>query len=878
MNQTIQRLLSGHEDNHIMPFFWQHGEDEATLRNMMRVINEANCGAVCVESRPHPDFCGPGWWADMDIILDEARRRGMKVWILDDSHFPTGFANGAVLKAEPQLCRQGIFCNELCLEADAGPLVLDLRGAGLLDAPKKKYNNPSEEAYFNKAPARVFGDDRILSVTACSGAEEIDLGGYLDGEKLNWNKPAGEYKLRVITASRNCGYHRDYINMMDAQSVKLLLDAVYEPHWQHYKGDFGKTIAGFFSDEPELGNGWLYTKGNTLGVRQDLPWSSELEARFAQAVGEGWEKKLARLWQQDDSSETSEIHFIYMDLVTGLVRSCFSEQLGDWCRAHGVQYIGHLIEDDGQHCRTGSSLGHYFRGLQGQDMAGIDDIGGQVLPQGEEEPRFDKLHRPRNGEFYHYGLAKLAQSAAAIEPAKHGNAMCEIFGNYGWAEGVRLEKYLADHFLVHGINYFVPHAFSGASFPDPDCPPHFYAQGHNPQYRHFGRLIKYINRVATLTSSGRQPAPVGILYHGESEWCDSEAMPFERPLHILYDEQIDCRVLPADVFREPERYGTALGKALQVNGQEYKALIIPACKRITKAVADGITALAQAGMPVFFVERTPDTLCEGGALPDTVKKLPVVALCDLADTIRTLELDLPRLMPADNRIRILKIQGETSCYLLTNEGSGPYTGRIFLPGEDLSCYIYDAWENRCEEVSVRPAGAGVQLELTIEPLKSKIIVFDECNTPLYTPPKLEAEISLGKWQRSTCEGAQYPAFDGIKEVALPDTLAQEQPEFSGFARYETTFVLDKATRLCMVVEDAHEGVEVFINGKSCGIQIAPPFIYEFEAASGNNLLTVEIATTLERQCYPLLEGYSKMMADTPDSESGLTGQVYLYTV
>ena len=62
----------------------------------MRAIHEANIGAVCVESRPHPDFCGEKWWQDMDVILDEARKRGMKVWILDDSHFPTGFANSPI--------------------------------------------------------------------------------------------------------------------------------------------------------------------------------------------------------------------------------------------------------------------------------------------------------------------------------------------------------------------------------------------------------------------------------------------------------------------------------------------------------------------------------------------------------------------------------------------------------------------------------------------------------------------------------------------------------------------------------------------------------------------------------------------------------------
>ena len=38
---------------------------------------------------------------------------------------------------------------------------------------------------------------------------------------------------------------------------------------------------------------------------------------------------------------------------------------------------------------------------------------------------------------------------------------------------------------------------------------------------------------------------------------------------------------------------------------------------------------------------------------------------------------------------------------------------------------------------------------------------------------------------------------------------------------------------------------------------------------------IEVATTLERQCYPLLDGYRKMMAPVPTSGSGLTGKVTL---
>lgn len=128
------------------------------------------------------------------------------------------------------------------------------------------------------------------------------------------------------------------------------------------------------------------------------------------------------------------VRYVYMDLVTRLVEKNFSKQIGDWCTEHGVEYIGHMIEDNNQHSRTGASLGHYFRGLAGQHMAGIGDIGGQVIPQKEDAPAegLAKL-AGRDGEFYHYMLGRMGASLAAIDPVKQGRCMCEIFGNYGWS-------------------------------------------------------------------------------------------------------------------------------------------------------------------------------------------------------------------------------------------------------------------------------------------------------------------------------------------------------------------------------------------------------------------------------------------------------------
>ena len=600
MTEKIRKVLQGEEDNYLLPFFWQHGEDEATLRDYMHVIHDAGIRAVCLESRPHPDFAGDGWWHDLDIILDEAERLGMKVWILDDSHFPTGYANGAVDRLGEEYCRQSITHRAYAMKAGE---TLELPAGEVLSVPHPPLNTVQQ--YLKEQNPRHFDDDRILAVYFAGEDGEttpIPEGAKLEGLPLPQQtsgaadeqtqdghggtaSPAEaaqgssalqftanrDGKLIILYLSRNLGYHTHYINMTEAKSVRVLIDTVYEPHWQHYQDRFGKTIAGFFSDEPELGNGLMYDLVNYVGNPDiDLPWSREIEEGLRSALGENFAAKLYLLWEGAGSDEAARVRVAYMDVVTGLVKKNFSLQIGDWCRAHGVQYIGHLIEDNDQHEMTGASLGHYFRGLWGQDWAGIDDIGGQVYPQGENDSYFNGVFQTRDGEFYHFGLGRLASSAAAIEPRKHGDSMCEIFGAYGWKEGVQLEKYLADHFLVRGINHFVPHAFSPKAFPDPDCPPHFYAHGHNPQYRAFGALCRYINRAAELLHGGRHVSPVAVLYSAEAVWADKEtAMESHAVSRPLTEHQIGFDFLPQDVFLTPEAYHAHIGQEYAHIGQEY---------------------------------------------------------------------------------------------------------------------------------------------------------------------------------------------------------------------------------------------------------------------------------------------------------------------
>ena len=97
------------QENNIVPFLWMRGESEEVIRTEMEKISESNIRAVCLEARPHPDFAGEGWWHDVDIVLDEAKKRGMKIWILDDAHFPTGQANGLLPEKYPERARRYLY-------------------------------------------------------------------------------------------------------------------------------------------------------------------------------------------------------------------------------------------------------------------------------------------------------------------------------------------------------------------------------------------------------------------------------------------------------------------------------------------------------------------------------------------------------------------------------------------------------------------------------------------------------------------------------------------------------------------------------------------------------------------------------------------------
>lgn len=875
MNTRSLQVLRGEEENYILPFFWQHGEDEATLREYMNVIHDANIGAVCIEARPHPDFAGPQWWHDMDIIIDEAKKLSMKVWILDDAHFPSGQAAGKMPEQPDELCKQYLNYNMVDICGPVKQATLDVAlMAHYYDSPfspKSPFGDPG--------PSRQFDDDKLMVVVASrlDGKEGdiyhlddslIDLTDKVDEEGLlSWDVPAGSWRVFVIYETRKGGGRDTYVNFMSYRSCRVQIDTVYEPHYEHYKDEFGKTIAGFFSDEPEIGNVMGYGYNFGIGnMTMPLPWSEEMPALMEARFGKDYLRKVPALWMTVGSDEfTADMRVGYMDIVTKQTQKNFAGQIGEWCRAHGVEYIGHIVEDNGNHTRLASSQGHYFRALAGQDWSGIDDIGGQVTVGGANISHKGLLDFTANGEFYHQVLGKLGVSLADIDPKKKGRTMCELFGAYGWEEGTRDMKYIADHLLARGVNRFVPHAFSPKDFPDFDCPPHFYAHGQNPLYKPFGSLMKYINRTAHLIDGGKHIVSAAILYHAESEWSGMPFMDMSKPARVLNEHQIDFDFLPEDVFEKRDYFATnADAEGLHINGMTYKALIIPQTGYVPDSVA-AFTAEAKAvGLPVYFVTQDGSSVefSSDEASDETMDMIPVV-LGDLADTLKSVGVADAICTPACSEIQIYHYShSDEDIYLISNEDAGAaYSGHVKLPVSGKA-YSYDAMTNTLTLTDSNEDG----IRLTIHPFEMKVIIIPAADTqtdldafvsPSKTLGEKICEIA-GPWAAAFTENDIYPDFVDETILNSLDNILKLCPDFSGIIRYENRFDLTDTTDVALAIEDAYESVDVWCNGRYVGERICPPFVFDLSktAVTGSNMLRIEVRTTLERKVHVLTGGKS----------------------
>lgn len=838
--QRLGEVLENKQENYIYPFLWLNGEDDVIIKDCIEEIYNAGIRGICIESRTHPEFMGTSWWEDMDLIMREARRKKMKVFLLDDVRFPTGYANGKIISEKPDLIKKFLKINQLDF---VGPL-----------KDSSFILNWGNERNKTQLKNLVIQEDKILGVIVAkkTGSKSIDPTTLLDVSSLEkdgvlyWDIPEGQWSIFTLIETIYGGEKQTegYLNPLDKYAVQVLIDEIYEPHFERYKKDFGETFAGFFSDEPRFGN--MHGSTGSIGrYEMVFPWKEGLMDAFTAADF----LKMPLLSPIEAGGEERNIRYKYMDIVSNLYAECFTGTLAAWCRERNVEYIGHLIEDNNAHGRLGFGAGHYFRALWEQDMAGIDVVLNQIMP-GMDKSYFKSVTSSGwDGEFFHYGLAKLGSSLGHLDEKKKNRTICEVYGAYGWSEGLKLMKWISDHMLVRGVTHFIPHAFSMKNFPDKDCPPHFYARGENPQNRYMKILFNYINRISHLLSGGKHIASVGVLYHAEAEWL-GDYMLFQKPARELMQNQIDFDVMSVElvcnsIVKENKYY---------INDESFESLVIPYSEGIPQKLLEKIDELTNYGIPVIFINGFPKFNEYGDRINiEKFKQIVNVKLDQISNFLRsqgTFDIETADYQPYLRFYHYKHADGDI--YMFFNEDPYQKIETEVTLSTSMRVMKYHGFQNDLRNIPQRLYNGKTTIDLKLDAYESVIIMED-----IEDLPKKEVEYStifelpIKEWQVSFANAKTYPKFSNSMEINELKNIAKIEgfDNFSGTIRYEVTFDSLEETIISIDLGRVYETAEIILNGKHMGIRIASPYIFDIEEKlqKNGNKLVIEVTNNLGKQ-------------------------------
>ena len=198
-------------------------------------------------------YLSPEYFAFFRKFVEEAKRRNMRVWIVDDAGYPSGFAGGRFSSMAPNLRMQAL---EVVQQ-------IPVPGGAALH--------------------QALGPDVVSAAAVDAEGHAIPLP--LHGGELDWTAPSGQWTVLIVDHEFRTSPTRSDTNPKRVKDTTQSLEDYLNPEataqylaWTHeqykrYVGDeFGKTIMGFRGDEPDFSI-------------SGLPWTPAFFERFRAIKG-----------------------------------------------------------------------------------------------------------------------------------------------------------------------------------------------------------------------------------------------------------------------------------------------------------------------------------------------------------------------------------------------------------------------------------------------------------------------------------------------------------------------------------------------------------------------------------------------------------------
>ena len=789
------------------PLFWLHGDESPERLNaILDKAAEAGNGTFTAESRPHKEWLSEGWYRDLGVCLDAAKRLDMEMWLFDEDWWPSQTVGGKVpetyaakklVAKSAQIRPGGAYAGTPGQETNFIALV-----AGRLDA----------------AGAVEIETLRDLTLLAQKGA-------------VTWTPPADGKTWQVMRfswerAPKLKQGQRFAVDGMSPDCVAWYIRTVYEPHYARFGKDFGKTIPGYFYDEPETPGDWG-TELNETFKKRGVNWMPSYVAWAFKLAGEA---QAAAFYQYAEARAETWGRVMYGGLSA-------------WCRTRDVLSVGHFMEHGMLYVNNEFCAGDLMRLQKYSDMGAIDLVCRQMYPG----------QRPHDI----YQTPKLGSSVSHAYGKKDDRAMCEIFGGYNQVLTYPEMKWLCDQHQVRGINFLIPHSFNPRAPKDKDYPPYFYNGGYEPRFALFRVWADYSSRLSLMLTGGRHVCPVAVLFSGNAGRVGEYVTP-EDLTSALQDALYDCDWLPFERFEE--RATKIKGNELRLHGERYRVLVVPPTEGITAAALEKAQAFFEAGGVVVGYGRLPAKSLTPGKTASDIAALrgalwgmdaqPGLTACRanakggrtyfLAEKPSPSEIATV-LANAGVPPLVRVLAGETDGWvhalrrsdregrevlLIANQNTNHVTRTLSLkvPGAEGAPEIWDALRNEVTSVPWRQEADGVAFDLTLEPIESVLVRF---GGRAACPARVNADSRPVATFEVMPDAAAAP-------VVYPVPEAGQKSPCAGVAFQGTVTLPEKAVNpgqraylVCEMAESAAEdAAAVRVNGAHAGGFIGKPYRVE----------------------------------------------------
>ncbi len=501
-------------------------------------------------------------------VLEWCKDLGMRAWIYDELNWPSGTAAGRVPRNHP--------------DAVAAQLHLEKHAEA---APEQVRALLEDENVFLVVEAKADGTYAPV-----------------EGEPAGPLSVVAFRRKRDQTAdltTRGCLWTTNdpgTLDMLSERAVAAFLQEAYHPIAEAFPDELGKTIKGFFTDEPHFPPG-------------AVPWTDGFREAFQDRFGYDIVPHLHKL--VFDTPDCHPYRIDFWSLASEMGSDAFTGQIAEWCEARDMMLTGHLIYEENSYSVWwhGDGPSHLMK----MQVPGCDLLGPHTS---FEEPR----------SWYHFGAKSLIKTpknpASAARFTGRDRVMCEAYGVVPWWKSPADEKRVTDWLVGLGVNLindnslitdicdFRKRGIAGKHFTQPYWPDeHLY--------------YEYAGRVCSVSAETVLDTELLLLYPRTTWWAHvrggTETSPALRELELAFDTAADVLVRRhwdfEFLFEQILENATVADGALVTDYGAFRGVVLAGITHLRPIHAAKLEEFAASGGHVFRVGPAPQAIEGGRARP-----------------------------------------------------------------------------------------------------------------------------------------------------------------------------------------------------------------------------------------------------------------------